>query len=198
MKRIATLAAAAFLLAAPAAAKSWTVDPGYSRLGFEVQAAGTTITGKFLDWSATIDFDPAALDTAHASVSIDLTRVETGDVKRDGFVSGPTWLNATGGSGQSYAASDPSNPAIGRFETTAFRQTGTATYEADGTLTLRGSTQPVTLPFTLEISGDTAHMTARLGLDRTRWGIGGGDYPDGKTVATNVDVVINLMAKAQP
>jgi len=197
MKRIAALVAAALLPIAPAAAKNWTVEPGYSRLGFEVQAAGTTITGKFLDWSATIDFDPAALDTAHASVSIDLTRVETGDAKRDGFVSGPTWLNASG-NGQTFAANDPSNPAIGRFETTAFRQTGTNSYEADGMLTLRGSTQPVTLPFALEISGDTAHMTARLGIDRTRWGIGGGDYPDGKTVATNVDVVIDLMAKAAP
>ncbi len=173
------------------------MDAGYSRLGFEVQAAGMTVTGKFLDWSATIEFDPTALAAARASVSIDLTRVETGDTRRDGYVTGPNWLNATGG-GQAFAASDAANPSIGRFETTAFRQTGANTYEADGTLTLRGTAQPVTLPFTLDISGDTAHMTARLGIDRTRWGIGQGDYGDGKTVATNVEVVIDLTARAGP
>jgi polyisoprenoid-binding protein YceI len=185
--------AVALALLSPAAAKSWTVDPGHSRLGFEVEAGGTTVTGKFLDWSAIIQFDPADLGNARASVSIDLTRLETGDTRRDGYVTGPQWLNAS--SGQTSAASDPSNPAIGRFETTAFRQTGANTYEAAGALTLRGSTQAITLPFTLDLSGDTAHMTARVAIDRTRWGIGQGQGAD---VASNVDVVIDLAAKAAP
>lgn len=188
---------AASAMATPASAKTWTVDQAASRLGFEVQAAGTTVSGKFLDWTAAIEFDPAALASAHARVSIDLTRVETGDTRRDSTVTGANWLNATGG-GQTLAATDPSNPAVGRFETTSFRQTGANTYEADGMLTLRGSSLPVTLPFTLDIGGDTAHMTARVGIDRTRWGIGQGEYADGKTIATNVDVVIDLTAKAAP
>lgn len=191
------LLVAVLALVMPASAKTWAVDKAASRLGFEVQAGGTTVSGQFLDWNAAIDFDPAALGSAHVSVSIDLTRVETGDARRDSTVTGPNWLNATGGS-QALAAGDPSSPAIGRFEASRFRQTGANTYEADGTLTLRGTGQPVTLPFTLNISGDVAHMTARLGIDRTRWGIGQGEYADGKTIATNVDVVIDLTAKAAP
>jgi polyisoprenoid-binding protein YceI len=190
MRRFLAIAFAVALLS-PAAAKQWAVDPASSRLGFEVQAGGMTVAGTFLAWDATISFDPNDLAHARASVSIDLTRVETGDAKRDGQVTGPNWLNAT--SGQGFGATDPSNPGIGRFESSAFRHTGGNAYEADGTLTLRGTAQAITLPFTLEIDGDSAHMTARVAIDRTRWGVG-----QSSDVATNVDVVIDLTAKAAP
>lgn len=193
MKPLAFLAALA-LAAGAADAASWNVDPAASRLGFEVQVNGQPVQGTFQSWSAAISFDPAAPEAGHARVAIDLTKVETGNASRDKALPGPEWFDAAG---TSFTAPTGS-PGEAVFETTAFRAKGGNAFEADGTLTLRGVSQTLTLPFTLDIAGGKAHMIARLPIDRTKWGVGQGDYASGGTVATNVDVVIDLTASEGP
>ena len=64
-------------------------------------------------------------------------------------------------------------------------------YEAVGEMTLKGVTRPLTLPFTLQIDGDTAEAEASFTIDRTRFGVGSGwDVPD------SVRIVLDLKARA--
>jgi polyisoprenoid-binding protein YceI len=68
-----------------------------------------------------------------------------------------------------------------------------ADYVADGDLTLKGATIPVSLPFTLEIEGDTATADGGLTLDRRTFAIGTG-YKDEKSLAFSVEVSVHLTA----
>ncbi len=193
MKYLSAFALAAALVV-PAAAANWTVDPARSTLGFEFVAQGAPVTAAFKEWTATISFDPADLSTANARVVISLMSANSGSRERDGKMTSKSWFDAKG---ESFAAPEGVPPGSAVFQTTAFRQTGDTTYEADGTLTMRDATKPVTLPFTLVIEGAEAHMTGSVTLNRNDWGVGQGQYAGDDPVATAVKVNIDLYATAQ-
>jgi len=178
---IRALALIAALAIPAAAATDWTVDPARSRLGYEIVIDGAKVEGAFASWQAQIAFDPAALDAARATVTVDLASNTSGNGTRDQALIGDKWF-------------DTANTPQAVFETTAFRQAGDGAYEADGILTMRGVAQPITLPFALTIAAGATHMTARLTLDRTLWGVGQPPYTSDTPVATKVEVVIDLIA----
>lgn len=74
------------------------------------------------------------------------------------------------------------------------RKVGDGSYAADGTLTLRGVSKPLTLPFTLEISCDTAHAKGHLDLTRDAFGVGQGPWATGQWVALEVGIDFDLVA----
>ena len=50
--------------------------------------AGADFKGVFHQFTAAVDFDPAALATAHIEVTIDMNSVDSGDKDRDGTMRG--------------------------------------------------------------------------------------------------------------
>ena len=84
--------------------------------------------------------------------------------------------------------------ATARFTTAHFTHKAGDAYVADGTLTIRGVTRPVTLPFTLSINGDTAHMMGKAVILRTDFGVGSGIWEKPQPVAHEVTVTIDLTA----
>ncbi|TAN56733.1 MAG: YceI family protein, partial [Magnetospirillum sp.] len=85
-----------------------------------------------------------------------------------------------------------------RFEATAFRSKGGNAFDAVGSLRIRGVTKPVVLPFTLDITGPTAHAKGRLDLLRTDYGVGQGPWKAADMVALEVAVTIDLVATVAP
>ena len=112
---------------------------------------------------------------------IDPASAVTGDPQRDQALPGKDWF-------------DIAQFPQAKFATTAIRKTGANTYAAAGTLTLRGVTKPVTLPFTLAISGTTAHARGRVSLVRTVFGVGQGSWSSGQWVALDVGVDVDIVA----
>lgn len=192
MAHLAALALGAALIA-PAAAADWRVDHTRSSLSFEVTAQGQPFTTVFKEWTAEIAFDPADLSSATVRVVINLASVDSGDGQRDGMMTSKSWFDVSA-SAFSAPATVPAGQAI--FQTTAFRKTGDTTYEADGTLAMRDAVKPVTLPFSLLITGAEAHMSASLVIDRTQWGVGQGQYAGGDPVAIEVKINVDLFATA--
>jgi polyisoprenoid-binding protein YceI len=181
--RGAAIAALALLpLAAGAAdAPAWTVDAAKSTLGFSGSQTGTPFSGTFQKFSADIALDPQHPETAKIRASVDLASASTGDAQKDAALPGSDWFDA---------ASFPQ----ATFETTAVKQTGPGAYEATGTLTLRGVSRPVTLPFTLTVDGDTAHAKGHADLVRTEFGVGQGAWSSDQYVALQVGVDIDITA----
>jgi len=177
MKKLLTLALLAVPLPLPAMAGNWDVAPT-STVTFEATESGTPFTGRFPAFTADITFDPADLAHAKAIVDITVKGVDTGSEERDEELAEPAWFNV-------------SQYPTARFETTAFRHLEGNAYEADGTLTIRDITQPVTLPFTLDINGDQAVMKGEVKLDRTRFNLG---YADDKTPGKYAKVIVALTA----
>jgi polyisoprenoid-binding protein YceI len=181
MKRIA-LILLMLCAAAPAQAAKWTVNHAKSHLGFSVQWQDHPLNGEFKSWDADIDFDPADVEHASATIKIDLASVTIGGGEMDTDIKGPQGF-------------DTANFSTATFQTTWFRANGKNSYVARGNLTLHGITRGVTLPFKLDIKGNTAHMAGTADLLRTDFHIGMGHWAGENPVAHQVTVIVDLTAK---
>lgn len=166
--------------AAPAAQAAtggnWQVQSG--TLEFSVTQMGAPVTGSFASWSAEITYDDAITSgpAGQVDVTIDLASLALGSVTDQ--AKGPEFFDV---------ATHPK----ARF--TADLIAGPQGLQAQGTLDLHGKTIPVTLPFTLVLTGDSAAMTGSSTLDRRDFGIGAG-YGDEATVGYTVTVTVALQA----
>jgi len=170
------------LVSAGASAASYTVSEG-STLGFSATFQGETFEGTFGKFEATIRYDPADLAAASFDVNIDLASVVTGDADRDASLPDPEFF-------------DTSKFPRARFVTTGFRQSGTDVI-ADGTLTLKGMSKPVSLKVRFTANGSDATLDVTTTLQRLDFDVGSGEYADTKTIANEVKVKGHLKLKAQ-
>jgi len=182
MKRSALTIAAILLAATPAHAAHWTVDSAHSKLGFTVMWAKQPFSATFKKWTAIIDLDPANLSASKADVMIDIASMASGDPETDASIMGGIGF-----------ASDKFPTA--RFVTTRFTRRSGNAYVAQGNLTLKGVTRPMTLPFTLTIDGKKAHMAGSAVVMRNQFNVGSGEWSGQKIVARNVKVNIDIAAK---
>lgn len=173
--------AASALAAAPAAASQWAVVPAQSSLGFTATWNGDKVEGRFPKFTAAIRFDPARLAEAQVDVRIDLSAATTGDRTVNASLPGADWF-------------DVKTTPTARFQSRSITQVKPGQYVAKGTLTLRGVSVPVSLPFTLAIAGDTATMTGQTVLDRRPFRIGTESDASGDWVAFQVPVRVSLKA----
>ena len=178
----AMLAVATLLMAAPASAATWIVDRDASHLTFSGTQTGARFEGRFGSWDATIEFDPASPEKGKIVAVIDVASARTGDAQRDTAIPQAEWFDA-GAFPQA------------RFETASIRAKGGNSYEAVGTLTLRGISRDVVLPFTLDIQDGVAKAQGKLDLIRTDFGIGQGPWASGQWVGLDVGVSVDLVAR---
>lgn len=173
-------------VATPALAAHWNVDRTKSHLGFSVPWQGQNFAGEFKSWTADIDFDPADLAHAKAAVSIDVASVTSGDDESDASLKGAQGF-------------DTAHFSTAKFTATSFRATGANAYEASGTLALHGMTKTIVLPFKLQISGASAHMTGAANVMRTDFGIGTtGEFATDNPVGRAVKITVDLTANKAP
>ena len=186
MNKLTAAAAALAFLAAPlfvqgsASAAEWTVDHDASELAFKVRQGDKLISGKFGSWDAAIDFDPKAPESATIKVNVDTASVSTEDGQMGKTLTGDAWLDT----GAFEHATFTSNEVVA---------TGEGSYDAVGTLTIKGISMPMTLPFTLTIDGDTAKARGGSSLERQDYKIGGD--VDEATLDGTVKVEFDLVAK---
>jgi len=178
---VGMIAALCLFTAPTASATTWNVDHTKSRLGFTVQWSGEAFNATFKSWNAAIVFDPA--DLAHSKVvaTVDLKSEDSGSDENDDGVKGAEGF-----------ATDKFPTA--KFETTGFAANGGASYVANGRLTLHGITRPMTLPFTLTLNGNTAHMIAKAVVSRIDFGLGHGEWASESPIAHAVTITIDLTA----
>ena len=181
MKRLVLL----LVLALPglAAATDYTVQPAASTLGFSGTFQGETFNGHFDQWKAAIRYDNADLAHAAFDVTVTLASVKTGDSDRDGALPGSDFFNT---------AAFPT----AHFVTTGFRRNG-AQVVADGTLTLRGVTRPVSLDVNFKPASGGATLDVAGTVHRLDFGVGGGDYADTSVIGADVKVTAHLQLTAK-
>ncbi len=156
-----------------AAGGNWQVSDG--QITFAVRQMGADIQGQLAGWGAEITYDETARQGSVA-VSIPLSGLTLGAVTDQ--AKGPEFF-------------DVAQHPVARFNADITDMGGRLA--AVGTLSLRGKDVPVTLPFTLTISGDRADMNGQVTLDRRDFGMGP-SYPDETTVAFPVRIDITLAA----
>lgn len=128
------LLAAAALAAAPAGAKTFTVDPDHTGVTFQVRHLFTYVDGRFRTFQGTIEYDPSAPDRTKVRGTIDVTSIDTNVAKRDEHLRSADFFDA------------------GRFPKIEFVSTGVSDVDRatnsgtlTGNLTMHGVTKPVAL-----------------------------------------------------
>jgi polyisoprenoid-binding protein YceI len=180
----ARLALASLLLAtAPAMAADYVQAPG-STLVFASNYQGETFTGKFGSFTTTMSFDPKQLATSKLDVAIQLAGTQTGNKDRDDTLVSADFFNV-------------GKFAQARYTATKFRALGGNQYAADGTLSLRGASKPVTLTFTWT-PGAQPVLTGKATVKRLDFGIGGGDWADTSTIPNDVAISTKVVLKPRP
>ncbi|HEY9131557.1 MAG TPA: YceI family protein [Dyella sp.] len=166
-----------------AGAADYAVQPASSKLGFSSNFQGQSFDGSFGKWTATITYDPAKLNTSKFDVEVDLASVKTGDNDRDSALPGSDFFNV---------AKFPK----AHFVTTGFHQNGNQVV-ADGNLTLRGVTKPVSLNVTFKPQGNGATLDVSGTVKRLDFGVGGGEYADTSVIGPDVKVNAHLTLTAK-
>ncbi|HEY1559266.1 MAG TPA: YceI family protein [Caulobacteraceae bacterium] len=174
------LVSAASAQAAPPA--TWIVDKPTSSIRFTSSFNGTAFGGIFRSWTADIRFDPANLAASSVTVTIDTGSAATGDADRDQALPTDAFFAAAKFPRATYAAH-------------AFKALGGGRYQAIGTLTLRGVSKPLTLPFTLAVNGPRARMAASLSINRLAFGLGQDEWR--KTDVVPAAVGLRIAVNAQ-
>lgn len=167
----------------------WAIDHENSRLSFYVDVYGEPFEAVFPAFDGDIIFDPGNLAKSRVDIVIPLAMVSSGSAERDGFMVMEDWF---------YAESFPES----RFYAESFKKTGQNQYIAEGELTIRGVTRPVSLPFTLQIkeeeSGEkTADMKADLVINRLDYGVGQGAWQKTDVVGNAVKITVSLKARRE-
>ena len=179
------LALATLLMATAgqAAAADYVQAPG-STLVFASNYQGETFTGKFGGFATTLSFDPANLAASKLDVAIQLAGTQTGNKDRDDTLVSADFFNV-------------GKFAQARYTATKFRALGGNQYAADGTLTLRGASKPVTLTFTWT-PGAQPVLTGKATVKRLDFGVGGGDWADTSTIPNEVAISTKVVLKPKP
>ncbi|MCC7267192.1 MAG: YceI family protein [Caulobacteraceae bacterium] len=165
----------------PAEPVRWVIDDG-SKLQFETSWSGSKIEGEFARFTGDITFSPGALDRSRVRISIDLASVATGDGQRDASLKSEDFFN-TGQAGTAVFTAD------------RFTHRGGENYLANGALSLRGVSRPVSLPFRLQIDEDKARVRGVTTLDRTAFGVGQGEWAATDQIPAQVTVKVDLRAR---
>jgi polyisoprenoid-binding protein YceI len=167
------------LIACSVQAQDWNMQPEGSSLRFKGKAQGESFEGRFAQFKPGIRFDPAALEQARFDVSIALISADSQNEERDSTMKSADFF-------------DVENYPEARFIATEFAADGDA-FLANGALELRGTRQPVTLRFTWKPDANGARLDGKATLDRTAFGVGGGDWADPESIAHEVSVETTLI-----
>ena len=153
--------------------------PAQSAVNFEAKQMGVPLKGHFKKFDAKIAFDAAKPETSKIHFSIDTGSATMGAKETDAELPKADWFNV---------AKFPQ----ATFDSSAIKALGGGKFQVDGTLTIKGNAQKVSLPVTLTQSGTTTTATGTLPLKRLTFKIGDGDWKDTSMVADEVTVQFKL------
>lgn len=158
-KWIIALLLTAGLPLATAGAAEWQLVEDSSTVRFIGVQEGSGFRGRFGNFSAMIDFDPADPSAGSIVGVVKMDSAKTGDAERDATLLEEDWFN-------------PTVHPDSRFKSESIEALDDGTYAAHGQLTIIGNTNPVTMTFEFEVDGATAHFSGSFDILRLDFGVG--------------------------
>jgi polyisoprenoid-binding protein YceI len=132
---------------------TYILDPAHTRIGFVARHAMVTkVRGQFNDFEGSGVVDANDFTKSAVTVTIQAASIDTRNEQRDAHLRSNDFLAM-----EEY-------PQI-TFTSTGIQQTGPASVELTGDLTIRGVTNPVTIPFEFEGVATDPFGNVRVGLE---------------------------------
>ena len=184
---VAPLLALALLVAAPARAATWEIDPAHTAIQFSVRhMMVSNVRGHFGKFSGHVEGDESAPTKARIEATIETASIDTGNAKRDDHLRSPDFLDAA------------KFPTI-TFKSTKIEQTDASTWKVTGDLTLHGVTRAVVLdladvtkPIKDPMGAQRAGGAVRTTINRQDFGISFNKTLDGGGVMVGNEITITI------
>lgn len=154
------------------------------KLLFEPSWEGETVPGRFGSFDVCLDTGDGGIAGSKLMVTVQLESADMDDPDINEAIAGAEWF-----------AVDEFPVATFTSETVEAAPGGD--YVAPGYLELKGVRLPVTVPFQWSQSDGRAGMTGELVIDRTRFGVGSGEWASGDTIGTAVRVRFDVTLDRQ-
>jgi polyisoprenoid-binding protein YceI len=164
--------------------ETYQIDASHSSVKFSIRHFVAKTTGNFSEFEGTLKIIRADLSQSSVEASIQIPSVDTDNQKRDSHLQEDDYFNAA------------KHPLM-TFKSTSWKATDEENeFKVTGDLSFNGVSKPVTLDVELLGFGEGmrgAYLSgweATTTLDRTEWGVNGGQ----PAVGNEVDVTINIEA----
>ena len=158
-KWIISLALVAGIAIQTAEASEWQLVEDSSAVRFIGVQEGSAFRGRFQNFTAMINFDPAKPTEGKIVGVVKMDSARTGDAERDATLLEEDWFN-------------PENFPESRYESESIEVLDDGTFAAHGQLTIIGVSQPVTMPFEFEVEDSTARFSGSFDIKRLDFGVG--------------------------
>lgn len=133
MKLTKALSAALIISASSAHAANYEVDPAHTNVGFKIKhLAISTVSGSFTDFTGSINYDPAKVETSSVDVKVSVKSISTLNGKRDDHLRGPDFFDTAKFTDMTFRSKQVKDPSSDGFKVV-------------GDLTIRGVTKEVVL-----------------------------------------------------
>lgn len=145
-----------------------------SQIRFVTRQMNVAVEGAFRKFDATVAFDPAKPEATQAKFEVDLGSIDLGSAEGETEAKRKPWLNI-----EAYPKAS--------FISTALKPAGApGKFMAEGNLTIKGTTQKITVPITISEAAGLRVVEGQFPLKRLQFKIGEGAWSDIDTVADEV------------
>lgn len=173
------LAGAGLALLWAATAQAQQLLPEQSKVTFVSTQMGVPVSGEFTQFDGDVQFDPAKPEEARIELAIDTGSATLGIADTDAELPKPIWFNV---------AEFPQ----ATFVSTGVQAKGDDSYDVQGDLQIKGRTEAVTVPVTLQRDGDRGTASGEFVIQRLAYGVGEGEWADTSLVADDVRIKFEL------
>ena len=157
----------------------WQPTEGTNKLAFKGRYSGEPFDGEFKSFAPKLYFDPSAPESGIFDVTINTTTVTTYTSDWDSTLSGRQWFAF-------------SQYMQAQFYSDNIKESGEG-FVAEGTLSLKGVSQPVALSFTWQEQDTGAVLfMGQATLDRRDFNIGSGEWLEDDCVGFDVNIAVSL------
>jgi len=168
-----------------AAAPAWKILPEKSTLSFIGTQNGSPVKGSFKKFTGQINFSSEQLNESKVKIIVDMSSLATSYSDLTSTLAAPEWFNIK-----------VFPDAI--FEAAQFKKIGAHDYQAEGQLTIRDKSLPVTLSFSLnETSRSEATVQGHTSIKRTLFNVGQGEWASTDEVKDDVQINFVVVAKKE-
>lgn len=181
----ATVASFLTVAGLSAQAATWEIEQGESRVFFKYSYEGTPYQGEFKNVDATFDIDPMRPGSCEFEVTIPIEDIS---------VESPEVLD--------YLL-DIELFDVDQFPTSTFKAENCElqsmnSFVADGTLTIRDVTKPISFPFEFQVEmvdgQPRFHLTSEVTIQRLEFGVGQGYWANTAAIPNDVVVAVDVYA----
>lgn len=162
------------------AAPAQEIDAAASRISFTFRQMNVPVEGGFRNIRGRIHFDAQHPERSRAEIEVAIAGIDTGAPDGDAEAQRRAWF-------------DSATHPVAKFVSSSVKRLGPERYEVGGTLTVKGRTQPLTVPIEVKQDKSARRFEGGFPLRRLAFAIGEGVWADTDTVADEVQVRFRLV-----